>query len=44
MSKEFIGGRLADFTNPRDGKGRRPQEDLGTGKPAIEFLVLWLPL
>lgn len=40
--QEFIDRRLADFRKPKDRKGRRPQEDLGTGKPLTKFLSLVL--
>ena len=38
--KESIGRILADFMRPKDWKGRRPQEDLGTRKAGTEFLSL----
>lgn len=40
--KEFIGRRLAAFTEPKDGKGGRPQEDLGTAKAGTKFLFFFV--
>lgn len=38
--KEFIGRRLAAFREPKDRKGRRPQEDLRTAKAGTKFLFV----
>lgn len=37
---EFIGRRLVAFREPKDRKGRRPQEDLRTAKAGTKFLFV----